>query len=75
MKKLLAVTAFSAFVVSGPVQHAGLLPVTALGTASMEAIEMALDLTVAEALACGNGKGNGNANGHGKGNGRGGGRR
>ena len=67
MKKLLAVTAFSAFVVSGPVQHAGLLPVTALGTASMAAIEMALDLTVAEAAACpGNGKGNGNGRGRGR---------
>jgi hypothetical protein len=72
MKKLLAVTAFSAFVVSGPVQHAGLLPVTALGTASMAAIEIVLDLTVAEAVACpGNGKGNGNGNGNGRGGGRG----
>jgi len=72
MKKLLAVAAFSAFAVSGPMQHAGLLPVTALGTASMAVIEMALDLTVADAVACsGNGKGNGNGNGHGKGNGRG----
>ena len=71
MKKLLAVTAFSAFVVSGPVQHAGLLPVTALGTASMAVIEMALDLTIAEAVACpGNGKGNGNGNGNGRGRGR-----
>ena len=70
MKKLLAVTAFSAFAASGPVQHAGLLPVTALGTASMAAIEMALDLTVGEAIACGgngNGKGNGNGNGGGRG--------
>jgi hypothetical protein len=72
MKKLLAVTAFSAFVVSGPAQQSGLLPVTALGTASMAAIEMVLDLTVAEAVACpGNGKGNGNGNGNGNGRGRG----
>jgi hypothetical protein len=70
MKKLLAVTAFSALVVSGPVQHAGLLPVTALGTASMAAIEIVLDLTVAEAVACpGNGKGNGNGKGRGRGKG------
>ena len=72
MNKLLAVTAFSAFVVSGPVQHAGLLPVTALGTASMATIEMALDLAVGEALACpGNGKGFGKGGGNAGGNGRG----
>jgi len=70
MKKLLAATVFSAFVVSGPVQHAGLLPVTAIGTASMAVIEMALDLTVADAFACGNGKGNSNGKGNGRGRGR-----
>ena len=75
MKKLLAASALGAFVISGPMQVAGVLPVTAFGTASLSAIELALDLAVGEASACGNGNGNGNGNGAGKGNGKGGGRR
>lgn len=72
MKTVLAVTAFSAFVVSGALQHAGVLPVTALGNASIAAIEKLLDLTVGEALACpGNSNGKGNSNSGNNGNGRG----
>ncbi len=73
MKKLLVVGVFGAFVVSGAMQQAGVVPVSALGNVSMSAIELVLDLTVAEASACPGG--NGNGNGAGKGNGKGGGRR
>jgi hypothetical protein len=63
MKKALAATAFSAFVAAGFIQQAGVVPVTALGNASVAAIEATLDLVVGEALACpGNGNGNGNRN-------------
>ena len=67
MKKLLAASALGAFVISGPLQVAGVLPVTAFGSASLSAIELALDLTVGEAGACANGSSKGNSNGKGGG--------
>jgi hypothetical protein len=58
--KLLAVgAAFGAFVVSGPLQHFGVLPVTAVGSASKAMIKTALNLGTTEAFAsCGGGHGN-----------------
>jgi hypothetical protein len=57
--KLLAVSAFGAFVVSGPLQHVGVLPKSAIGDASKSAIKMVLNRTVEPAFArCGGGGGN-----------------
>jgi hypothetical protein len=55
--RLLAVSAvFGAFVVSGPLQHLGVLPQTAVGDASKAAIKAALNITSEEAFAsCGGG--------------------
>jgi hypothetical protein len=56
--RLLAVSAFGAFVVSGPLQHVGVLPKTAIGDASKSAIKMVLDRSVEPAFArCGGGGG------------------
>jgi hypothetical protein len=70
--KFVAAAAFGAFVVSGPLQHLGVLPQTAVGDASKAAIKLALNLGTKEALACGfgGGKGWGN-NGWGNGGGDG----
>ncbi|OGA73722.1 MAG: hypothetical protein A3G81_28080 [Betaproteobacteria bacterium RIFCSPLOWO2_12_FULL_65_14] len=69
--KLLAVSvAFGAFVVSGPLQHIGVLPETVVGDASKALIKTALNLGTTEAFAsCGgnwqgnNGFGNGGFDG------------
>jgi hypothetical protein len=67
--KLLAVSAaFGAFVVSGPLQHFGVLPVTAVGSASKAMIKTALNLGTTEAFAsCGGGGGPRGNNGWGNG--------
>jgi hypothetical protein len=59
--KLLAVSAVvGAFVVSGPLQHLGVLPHTAVGDASKAAIKAALNISSQPAFAsCGGGGGNG----------------
>lgn len=57
--KLVAVSAvFGAFVISGPLQHIGVLPHTAVGDASKAALKAALNITSAPAFAsCGGGGG------------------
>lgn len=70
---LVAVGAFAAFVVAGPLQHVGVLPQNVLSDASKSTIKAVLNVTVSEALACrggfgGRGKGN---NGFGNGGGDG----
>jgi hypothetical protein len=59
--KLLAMSAvFGAFVVSGPLQHLGVLPQTAVGDASKAAIKAALNISSEPAFAsCGGGHGGG----------------
>jgi hypothetical protein len=71
--KLLAVSAvFGAFVVSGPLQHVGVLPQTAVGDASKAMIKAALDMTSEPAFAsCGGGRRNHGNNGFGNGGGDG----
>jgi hypothetical protein len=65
--KLLAVSAvFGAFVVSGPLQHIGVLPQTAVGDASKAMIKAALNLTSEPAFASCRG-GNGGSHGWGGG--------
>jgi hypothetical protein len=66
--KLLAVSAaFGAFVLSGPLQHVGVLPQTVVGDASKALIKTALNLGTTEAFAsCHGGGGRGN-NGFGNG--------
>jgi hypothetical protein len=60
LKLLLAGAAFGAFAVTGPLQHIGVLPQTAVGDASKAMIKAALSMTSKPALACGNnGFGNG----------------
>ena len=78
--KLLALGAvFGAFVVSGPLQHVGVLPQTVVGDASKALIKAALDLTSEPAfgscgggLSHGGGKWNFGNNGWGNGGGDGG---
>lgn len=67
MLRLLAVSAFAAFVVSGPLQHAGVLPKTVIGDASKSAIKMVLNRTVENAYACRGGGGFKGNNGFGNG--------
>ena len=57
--KLLAVSAvFGAFAASGPLQHFGVIPQTAVGDASKAAIKYALNMTSEPAFAsCGGGGG------------------
>ena len=68
--KLLAAGAAGAFILSGPLQHLGVLPQTAMGDASKTMIKSALNLTSTTAFAkCGgfshpnNGWGNGGGDG------------
>jgi hypothetical protein len=68
--KLWMAGAFGAFLVSGPLQHVGALPQTAIGDASKATIKAALHLGTKEALACNFGRGFGN-NGFGNGGGDG----
>ena len=62
--KFLALGAvFGAFVASGPLQHLGVLPQTAVGDASKAAIKFALNMTSEEAFASCGGRGSGGAGG------------
>ena len=70
MLKVMVAGAFAAFVVSGPLQHVGVLPQTAVGDLSKQAIKTVLGLTAKEAFAgC---KGNGGFGGGNHGNNGGG---
>jgi hypothetical protein len=71
--KLLAISAvFGAFVVSGPLQHFGVLPQTAVGDASKAMIKAALNISSEPAFAsCGPGHSNHGNNGFGNGGGDG----
>lgn len=61
--KLIAASAvFGAFVASGPLQHFGVIPQTALGDASKAAIKYALNITSEPAFASCGGGGGGNWN-------------
>ena len=63
LKLLLAGAAFGAFAVTGPLQHIGVFPQTAVGDASKAMIKTALNMTSRPALArCGGGN-NGFGNG------------
>ena len=63
--KLLAVSAvFGAFVVSGPLQHIGVLPQTAVGDASKAMIKAALNITSEPAFASCGGGGRGHSSGN-----------
>lgn len=56
MLKLLIAGAVGAFVVSGPLQHVGVLPKTVVGDASKSVIKMVLNRSVEPAFArCGGG--------------------
>ena len=63
-RKLLAVSAvFGAFVMSGPLQHFGVLPQTAVGDASKAVIKAALNISSEPAFAsCGGGGGRASGN-------------
>ena len=73
MLKYMVAGALAAFVVSGPLQHVGALPQTAVGDLSKQAIKTVLGLTAKDAFAgCrGNGGFGGGGNGGGKGGGKG----
>jgi hypothetical protein len=61
--KVMVAGAFAAFVVSGPLQHVGVFPQTAVGDLSKQAIKTVLGFTAKEAFAgC---KGNGGFGGGG----------
>jgi hypothetical protein len=61
--------ALGAFLVSGPLQHVGVLPKTVVGDASNTVIKMALDFNAPEAFgSCGGGGGGGGGGSHPKGN-------
>lgn len=86
MLKYMVAGALAAFVVSGPLQHVGVLPQTVVGDLSKQAIKTVLGFTAKDAFAgCkgdggngwgkggrdfGSGHGNGNGNGNGKGKGK-----
>jgi hypothetical protein len=63
-----AVGAF-AFLVSGPLQHVGVLPKTVIGDASKSVIKQVLDAGTTEAWACGRGPRGNNGWGNGGGDG------
>jgi hypothetical protein len=68
--KIMAISAFGAFVLSGPLQHIGALPQSPIGDASKAMIKAVMKLGVSEAHACfgkGLGLGKGLGKGHGKG--------
>ena len=70
MVKVIAVGAFAAFVVSGPLQHIGVLPKTVIGDASKSVIKLVLDRSVEPAFGrCGGGMGGGPKGNNGWGNG------
>ncbi len=63
VKLLVAGGIFGAFVLSGPLQHVGMLPHTAVGDASKAMIKAALDISSQPAFAsCGGGGGRINGN-------------
>ena len=71
--RIIALSAFGAFIVSGPLQYAGVLPQTAMGDASKAVIKAALNTGAQEAFAsCGGGTGGGGGGGGGVGGGGGG---
>jgi len=49
--KVMVAGAFAAFVVSGPLQHVGVFPQTAVGDLSKQAIKTALGFTAKDAFA------------------------
>ena len=56
MLKLIAVGAIGAFVLSGPLQHVGVLPTTPVGDASKSVVKLVLNGTVEPAFGrCGGG--------------------
>jgi hypothetical protein len=66
--KLAAAGALGAFLLSGPLQHVGALPQTAIGDASKALIKMALNASSTPAFAsCGGFGNNGFGNGGGDG--------
>ena len=68
--RYVAVGALAAFVVSGPLQHIGVLPQTAVGDLSKQAIKSVLGVTAKDAFAgCRGSGGLGGGNGGGKGKG------
>ena len=68
MLKVLAVGALGAFVLSGPLQHIGVLPKTVVGDASKSVIKLVLDRSVQPAFgSCGGGMGSKGNNGFGNG--------
>ena len=71
VRKLVAASAFAAlgFVVSGPLQHLGALPETAVGNASKAAIKTVLNIGVQEAWGSCGGGGGGRQGNNGWGNG------
>ena len=70
--KLVAAGALGAFMVSGPLQHVGALPETAVGNASKSLIKAALNVGVTEAWRkCGGFGGKRGNNGFGNGGGDG----
>ncbi len=64
--KILAASAVvGAFVMSGPLQHFGVLPQTVVGDASKQAIKAVLNITSEPAFAsCGGGGGRGHSSGN-----------
>ena len=53
--KVIAIAGFGAFVLSGPLQHVGALPQTAVGDASKAVLKTARNFVIPEAFAaCGN---------------------
>ena len=60
--------AFGAFLVSGPLQHVGVLPKTLVGDASNTVIKMALDFNATEAFGQCGPSGGGGGGSHPKGN-------
>lgn len=71
LRKVLLASALGAFVflVSGPLQHVGVLPQTLVGDASKSLIKTALNTGVEEAWACGPGRRGNNGFGNGGGDG------
>ena len=67
MLKFVVGGAFVAFIASGPLQHVGALPQTALGDLSKQAIKTVLGLTAKDAYGKCGGGGSKNNNGWGNG--------
>jgi len=67
VRRFLVASAFGAFAfaASGPLQHVGVLPQTAVGDASKTVIKAALHMSTTEAWACGGGRQGNNGFGNG----------